>query len=259
MKAVQFHLVRLAVVICLGGAALRAAQAQELSWYNHDWDFRVGIPLWATGAKGTVGVRDREVHIDDSFTDLLDTLDFIAPLNLEIRKSRFLFFSDGAYIKTSTSGEGRGLFRDVEVDLNQKLFFDNLAIGYAVVRQPRFSLEPFAGAQLTFLEPRLSLKLPILGVERTASTSKFWVDPIVGAYLNYRFSRPAGLYVKGDAGGFDVNSRLTWQVQGGFDFPIARHFYFRLAYHYLNTDFEKGPLTYKVSVHGPQLELGARF
>jgi opacity protein-like surface antigen len=257
MKGIEFNLVWMAAVICLGVASAQAAYGQEQTQGQDGWDFRVGIPLWASGATGTVGVRNREVHIDDSFTDLLDTLDFTAALNLEIRKSRWLFFSDGFYVKTSTSGDPRGLFSGARVHLNQKLAFDDLAIGYAVVKNERFSLEPFAGAQLVYLEPQLTLDLPV--ADRTASTTKFWAEPIVGVYLNYRFSKPVGFYAKADVGGFDVSSRLTWQAEGGLDFPLGGNFYARLAYRYLNTDYEKGAVFFDAALHGPQLELGVRF
>ena len=257
MKSSEFNLVYLAALICLGALSVEAAYAQEQTQDKDGWDVRVGLPLWASGATGTVGVRNRAVHIDDSFTDIFDTLDFTAALNLEVRKSRWLFFAEGFYVKISTSGEPRGSFSGAQVELDQKLAFGDLAIGYALVKNERFSLEPFAGAQLTWLEPKLTLNLPI--ADRTDSTSKFWADPIVGLYLNYRFSKPVGFYAKADVGGFDISSRLTWQVEGGFDFPIARHFYARLAYHYLSTDYEKGNVFYDVATHGPQIELGARF
>lgn len=256
MKGLEGNLVRLAAVICFGALSLRA-YAQAPAQDKDAWYFRIGIPIWASGVNGTLGVREREVHVDKSFSDVLDTLDFAAALNLEIRKSRWLFFSDGIYEKISTSGDPRGRFSGAQVDLNAKLLFNDLAIGYAVVKTERFTLEPFAGAQLVYLAPDLRLQLPV--ADRSASTSKFWADPIVGVYANYRFSKPVGFYAKADVGGFDVSSRLTWQVEGGFDFPIASHFYARLAYRYLQTDYEKGGLKADITLKGPQLEVGARF
>ena len=257
IRGIGFDLACMASIIFFGALSVQPVHGQEQSQDTDGWDFRIGFPFWASGTKGTVGVRNREVHIDDSFSDLLDTLDFILPINLEIRKSRFLFFSDGFYLKTSESGEPRGLFSGAQVQLEQKSVFDDLAIGYAVVKTGCFSVEPFAGAQLVYLEPKLTLDLPV--TDRTASASKFWADPIVGAYLNFRISKLLGLYAKGDVGGFDVSSRLTWQVEGGLDLAIATHFYARLAYRYMDNDYEKGQIYYNVAIQGPQLELGLRF
>jgi hypothetical protein len=242
-------------IACLGAPATQDTQEQAPNNQNA-WDFRIGFPLWAPGIHGTVGVDHREVHIDEDFWHLLDTLDFLSTLNLEIRKDRFLFFEDGMYLKSSTSGEPRGLFSGATVDVNMKTTFHDLALGYALVKTECFSVEPFAGAQLAWVNPDLTLQLPV--ADRSASTSKFWADPIVGSYLHW-FSKPVGLYVKGDAGGFGVNAKLTWQIEGGLDLPFAKHGYARLAYRYLSTDYEKGRLLADFSVSGPQLEVGVRF
>src|SRR5262249_18433725 len=144
MKAIQLKRFRLTVIICLGASLAQAAYAQEQAPNKDAWEFRIGLPVWAAGAKGTVGIDGREAHVNDDFWDLLDTLDFTASLNLEIRKSRFLFFLDGLYYKTSTTGEPRGLFGEARVDVDQKLTFNDVAIGYALVKTECFSLEAFA-------------------------------------------------------------------------------------------------------------------
>ena len=266
IRGIGFNLACMASMICFGALSVEAVHGQEQTQQTQSdqeqtqdtdgWDFRIGFPLWAPWTKGTVGVRNRQVHIDDSLSDLKDSLDFIMPLNVEIRKSRFLFFSDGFYLKTSESGEPRGLFSGAQVQLENKTVFDDLAIGYAVVKTACFSVEPFAGAQLVYLEPKLTLDLPV--TDRSASASKFWADPIVGVYLHYRINKLFGLYTKGDVGGFDVSSKLTWQIEGGLDFSIS-YFYARLAYRYLDNDYQKGQIYYNVNIQGPQLELGVRF
>jgi hypothetical protein len=194
--------------------------AQEQTQDKDGWDFRIGCRSDFGHQRHGRRSQTRS-HGDDSFIDVLDILDFTSSLNLEVRKGRFLFFSEGLYLKTSTDGAPRGLFSGGNVAYDQKLAFDDLAVGYAVVKNDCFSLEAFAGAQLVYLEPKLTLSLPI--ADRTASTSKFWADPIVGVYLNYRFHKVLGFYTKGDVGGFDVSSRLTWQVEGGLDWAICRN------------------------------------
>jgi hypothetical protein len=77
--------------------------------------------------------------------------------------------------------------------------------------------------------------------------------------LNYPFCKSIGFYTKADVGGFHVSSRLTWQVEGGFEFPIASHFYGRLAYRCLASDFQRRTLTLNTVVRGPQVEVGVRF
>jgi hypothetical protein len=279
MKRIGLSLLRLDAVIACGALLTVAAYAQEqtqgtavhaqeqtqgtavhVQEQTQDkdgWNVRVGIPFWAAGTHGTIGADNREVFLDESFIDALKALDFAAALNVEVRKGPWLFFSDGYYLKITDFGEPRGQFSGAQVELDQKLMFDDLAIGYAVVKNECFSLDLFAGAQLSYVAANLSLKLPV--ADRSASATDFWADPIVGAYLNYQFSNPAGFYAKADVGGFGVSSRLTWQVEGGFHFPIARNFYARLAYRTLFTDFERGALVFDATIRGPQVEFGVRF
>src|SRR5689334_18359623 len=152
MRRLDFNHVRLAAAIALAvglvtvavthaqgqtantnGAIYVARPEQGLTTETKDWNVRVGIPFWAAGTHGTIGTSRREIHLDQSFSDTLENLDFFAALNLEIRKNRWLFFSSGEYLKISASGEPRGLFGNGgSAQLGQKLMFNDLAIGYAV-------------------------------------------------------------------------------------------------------------------------------
>jgi hypothetical protein len=259
MKKTLFNLLRLTAVVALGLLPAGTASAQEQTNDIDGWSFRVGIPLWAAGTHGTIGAHDREVHLNESFEDALEALDFTAALNVEVRRCRWLFFLDGDYYKFSDTGEPRGLFSGIpaQVSLDQKVTFNDVALGYAVVKNECLSLELFAGAQLSYSASDLTVQFPVAAP--TASASRFWADPIVGAYFNYPFSKLVGFYTKADVGGFDVSSRLTWQVEGGFDFPIARHFYARLAYRCLSMDFHHGGLEFNAIMRGPQIEFGVRF
>jgi hypothetical protein len=259
MKRIQFNLIGLAPVIALALLSARTAYAQEQTQDIDGWSFRIGIPLWAAGTHGTIGAQNREVHLNESFEDALEALDFTAALNVEVRRCRWLFFLDGDYYKFSDTGEPRGLFSGIpaQVSLDQKITFNDVALGYAVVKNECLSLELFAGAQLSYSASDLTVQFP--AAAPTASASRFWADPIVGAYFNYRFSKPVGFYTKGDVGGFDLSSRLTWQVEAGFDFPIAQHFYFRLAYRCLSMDYNHRGLEFNAIMRGPQIEFGVRF
>ena len=72
---------------------------------------RFGLPLWAFSMKGDVAIRDElhladhggrtGGHVDKDFFDFFDQLDFVAPLSVDLRKSRFYFHTEAIYVKTS--------------------------------------------------------------------------------------------------------------------------------------------------------------
>jgi hypothetical protein len=222
-----------------------------------DWDIHVGLPLWAYGIKGTLGIDDNDVERDEDFIDILDDLDFAAGLNLEFRKSRWLFFANSAYAKTSTEGEPGGLLSGLvsEVEVTQKEFDSDFGLGYDVLPGGNFSLEPFVGGRVTYVEAELEVDSP---GEPSFSRSTAWADPIFGGIATFRFG-PFALFAEADIGGFGVSSDLTWQVHGGVELNILRWPYLRLSYRHQETEFENGSFTFDIQKSGPQLELGLRF
>lgn len=223
------------------------------------WDVRLGFPLWFTGMDATLGVRNRSAEIDESFTDVFDVLDFMIPLNLEARKSRWLLFADGAYMKFSTNGEPRELLTGLlaNVDVTSRQIGGNFGLGYAVVKTDPCVLELYVGGRYIYVDNDLSIELPL--TDRQFSESKFWIDPIIGLRTQFALADWCALYIKGDVGGFAIASDLTWKVEGGFEFDVSEHFYLRLAYRHLSTDFEDDGFTFDVNMGGPLLELGFRF
>ena len=222
-------------------------------------ELRFGLPLWASGAEGTVDVLGREAEVDDDFCDIVDALEFTAALNFECRKSRWLFFANGLYLETSRDAEPQGpllgTFGSLEIE--QKQAGGDFGLGYGILQQEQFLLELYGGGRATYLEAELEIQVGAFQTE--FSDSKFWLDPIVGLYATYRFSEPVGLYAKGDIGGFGVSADLTWRVEGGFDFQLTEHTYFRLAYRYLSMDYKDDGFTFDVDTSGPLLEFGLRF
>src|SRR5689334_20046464 len=104
-----FHLLGLTCLLAgLDLAAWGTTDADLTSTNSNGWDVRLGVPIWVAGVKGTVGVLGREGHIDKSFSDIADVLDFTIALNLEVRKNRWVFLTDSLYLKTSTSGQPEG-------------------------------------------------------------------------------------------------------------------------------------------------------
>ncbi len=247
------------VFILLTCALPLCAASSEEAPSAHDWDVRIGFPFWGAGLDGTVGVRDREARVDEDFTDVFDILDFFAPLNIEARRGRGLFFANGLYVKTSTDAEPGGLLSGLidEVELEQKQVLLDFGVGYNLIPQRPFSLEAFVGGRLQYLDTEISADLP--GSSTSLSDSKTWVDPIIGLIARYRFNPTFVLYAEADVGGFGVSSDLTWQAQGGLEWNIARHLYLRGGYRHLDTDFGDDDFEYNLEQSGPLLEIGLRF
>ena len=235
-------------------AAAPPAEATDL------WDVQIGFPLWAPSLEGEIGVRGRSANVDVDFDDIWDSLDFMFPLNIEVRYCHhWLFFANTLYTENSVDGEpGRvlGAVGVSEVQLKEKDILSDFGIGYNLFPYKAVRLEPFLGGRLVSLDAELEFNVP--GPNPEFSDSKTWVDPIIGAYLKVPAGRVFALFAEADVGGFSVSSDITWQAQGGVEFSL-KHFYSRLTYRHLEIDYEDGGFIYDVKMSGPQLEIGFRF
>lgn len=234
---------------------------------------RFGLPLWAFSMNGDIAIGEHEGvdaahpgrtggHVDKKFWDFFDQLDFVAPLSIDLRKSRFYFHTEAIYVKTTEGLEPSGAFAGSRATgtLTTKLVMGGVNFGYELVRQPSYTLTAFAGGRMTYVDAAINIKAPGLGVSASASKSKFIGDPVIGLYGTWDFSRCLGVYVKGDVGGFGlIGDHFTWQAEPGFEWRISPHTYLQLEWRWLSTDFDKGSLKYDMRLMGPQAEFGWRF
>ena len=220
------------------------------------WEFRLGLPGWISGLKGDAGVRGRVAPVDAPFGDIAPAIDMAAAFSFEARKGRWGILTSGIYMNLSDVASPPGPLAD-EVHLGLKQLMLDGAVSYAVVDNERGSLELLAGARYNYMQCDLSIIGTNLTFARDGSTS--WVDPYVGMLGRAKLTDSITLVGKGDIGGFDVGSSLTWQLYGGLEFQLARSCYLGVGYRYISVDYSSGGFTYDMATSGPQIELGFNF
>lgn len=222
---------------------------------------RIGIPLWAPSLNGDITIGQHQGHIHKDFSSFFDRVDFIAPLNIELRKSRFYFSANGFYMKTSQGFEPRGIFAapGASGNLTLRQATGAIDLGYELVRQPCYSLTAYAGARMAYLKPDLTISSA--GFSTSRSTTRFYGDPIIGLYGTYQFLNWLGIYVKGDVGGFGLlNDHLTWAVTPAVEFRPLQHMYVRAGWEWLGLDVvNRNNFNFDATLGGPMVELGWRF
>jgi hypothetical protein len=235
------------------------AETEKGSRPRDAWDVHLGFPLWAVGLESEVTIGDRGAKVDKDFWDVFNVLDLIIPLNVEVRKSGWLFFANNLYTKTSSGAEPRGALAGLvsNAELVNKTYNVQFGLGYDVIPHGPVSLEPYVGGRVVSMKATISADLPL--AERERSKTETWADPIVGLFFRYPTDKPLFLFFEGDIGGFGVSSDFTWQVNGGAEWDIGRWCYLRGTYRYFQTDFENGPNEFKLKMSGPQLEFGFHF
>jgi hypothetical protein len=250
----------LAVALLLAGTASVARAADD----DPDaWHVRITPYAWAPGIYGDVTVLGVNSEVDSSFLDLLEETDTLVGLagRLEVTKGRFGVFGDVFYAKTKIEGAGR-----TDLDVTTRMWFIEFGGQFRVLdttsdRVPGLTLDVYGGGRYSYLE----LDLDTAGAA-SASESKDWVDPIVGARVGVHFSEHVFLLFAGDVGGFGVGSDFAWSVTGLFGYKWqsgTTEMAILAGYKALGQDYEtgSGPQRFRwdAVMHGPVLGFTVRF
>ncbi|MBP2444539.1 hypothetical protein [Rhizobium leguminosarum] len=213
------------------------------------WSFAFSPYLWISGITGDTGVFGLpEVHIDESFGDVLKDIDIGFMGAGEARYGDFSIITDISYARiTSDSATPRGVFAD-SVSLKQETFTAMLGVGYTIVEDQNARLDAVVAAKLWWTETTLSFGGgPLGGVSHRDDAT--WVDGLVG--FRGMYSITPEVYLTGSAligaGGAD----LDWDVMAGIGYRWKESMSAVAGYRALGVDYSNGSLTNDTVQHGP--------
>jgi hypothetical protein len=234
------------------------------------WEVRIGVPLWLPTISGEYTIRGVTSSLDFDSRDDLSSLDGFFSLSIYVRYQRWEFFGEGFYIDTSDDVEVPRL-RSARADLSFDSGFAQGFVGYRVLDSPKGYLSLFAGARYNHMggdlqifdngDPQFPLLRLALGIPSNlqVSGSRNWVDPVVGLKGKAQLWKPIWLWVKGDVGGFGLNSGTAYAIDGGIEFQITRYFWLQTGWSYLKNDFSSGGFSNETELSGPLVQLGFSF
>jgi opacity protein-like surface antigen len=251
------------VLSCLLFIAAGHASAQSRPG---DWHFEFTPYLWAAAMKGDIQTAVLpKTSVDESFTDILDVLDFGAMAAFEARKNRWGLLLDAIYLKTSQGGSASrtgpgGATLTVNAELEMKQTILSAAAAYRVV-DVRTLIDLIGGVRYNKMKADASLEASLFGQTGFASRSgdKDWVDPYVGVRVQHMLSDRWTLAGYADYGGFGAGSDVTYQLIAGADYKFSKSVSGKLGYRYLKVDYDKDNFLYDATIQGPYLGVAIRF
>lgn len=221
------------------------------------WTFSVSPYFWAAGITGDTGVFGLpEVHVDESFGDILSDLDFAFMAAGDARYDRFSIVTDIAYVRVTTdSATPRGVLAD-EVDLKQETFTAMIGAGYSVIDDPQGRLDVIGGVKIWYTETTISFAGgPLGGVSGTDDAT--WVDAMAG--VRGMYSITPSVYLTGwgliGAGGAD----LDWDVMAAIGYKWNDAISAVAGYRALGVNYSDDTLTNDIVEHGPILGVVFHF
>ncbi|MEK1898547.1 MAG: DUF481 domain-containing protein [Rhizobium sp.] len=221
------------------------------------WTFSISPYFWAAGITGDTGVFGLpEVHVDESFGDILSDIDFGFMAAGDARYDRFSIVTDIIYARITTdSATPRGIFAD-EVDLKTETFTAMIGAGYSVIDEPQGRLDVIGGVKIWYTETTISFSGgPLGGVSGTDDAT--WVDAMAG--VRGMYSITPSIYFTGwgliGAGGAD----LDWDVMAAIGYKWNDTISAIAGYRALGVNYSDDTLTNDIVEHGPILGVVFHF
>jgi hypothetical protein len=254
---------RLKVVPCVVGllsllAAVPVALAQGAP--PNQWQFVIEPYLMFPHITGTIGAGPLpDVSLDESPSDLFKHLQMGAMLYVEAHDNSWTITSDLLYSNIAETAPSRPIISYARVDLKQLIWEPDLLFRLS----PWFELG--AGADLTSLKTGINLTLntPMGTLFKAGSLSTTWVDPTIVARATIPLSARWHLIARGNVGGFDVNSKFTWQAQLYAAYMISDLMMFSFGYRALGDDYDQGTgnrrFLYNTTMFGPVVRFAFTF
>lgn len=223
-------------------------QAQE-------WTFSIEPYLLAASIDGDAGMgRITGAPVDVPFSQILETLDIGAMLHFE-----------------GHSANGWGFALDYGfMDLSDDIFGERGGIVDTRVRQgtleglllrqsgnPATGLEYFAGFRWWDNDVDVVINPAVLPGDVVRKVDASWIDLIIGARWTHQLNNRWSLMLRGDVGGFGVESDFTSSFAVGAVYEFSQHYALDLQYKALWVDFEDGSpgqsgyFSYDTVTHGP--------
>ncbi len=96
-------------------------------------------------------------------------------------------------------------------------------------------------------------------LNQTPQVSVDWIDPFIGVVYTSTLSSRIQLSLRGDAGGFGIESDLAVNAEAMLRYQFGDTFSFKFGYRYLKVKFDDSSLVYDISLDGLLFGLGIAF
>lgn len=225
------------------------------------WIFQVTPYAWAAGMKGDVSPfrRAPTIHVEKSFSDILDDLNIAGFVNFWARNDRFVLSGDVMYvniIESATTGP-LPIIGAIGGGYDTAQFAATLQAGYRLYDRPQVTFDLMGGARYWHLWNDLNVH----AVGRTVRVeSRFgWLDPVLGARAHYHINDKFSVLAQGDFGGFGVGSDFTWQALATMNYSFNDKFTLSAGYKILSVDYDRGGRVFDTTLSGPVLGVTFQF
>ena len=214
--------------------------------------------FWAPSISGRTSTLPPlpATDIDESFTDVIKDFDGGIMGSAELRYGRWGLLTDLMWSQVSPGGTLPG---GATVGLRSRSLTVQGDLLYRIYQDETVLLDIGPGLRFWNLDNKLDISGGILPGTIKISEGESWFDPVIAGRAKIRVTGPWSFSVLGDIGGFDVGSKLTYQVVGLVNYELNQNWEFHAGYRILSVDYDRGGFLYDVRQYGPMLGATYRF
>ena len=256
-------LIALTTVVCTLGALSSTAHAQSPQSTEKDWSFRLAPYVWATALNGDTGVDGLDTHVNASMGEVIEHVDGGAMFTAEARYQRWGLVTDFIYADIADRKfYDHGLVEQVKLQVNQYIWSE--AVAYRAIESGKSWFDVLAGFRLMSMDQTLSVKArdPFAhdgDISVKDSLDRTWVDPIIGIRSAVEIADGWAIRTEGDIGGFDANSKFTWQAFAALGYDLSDSTRILAGYRGLGYNHDRDGFTYDAVMYGPMVGAGIGF
>ncbi len=249
----------LLALAALSPATLRAADGDPDGFH-----WMLAPYLLAANIDGDVTAgRATDVPVEVSTQDIFSHLDMGGMLHGELWYRRWGLLAEVVGMRlTDSVASGRpyaggGVTADVELT---EMVYEAVAARRFLL-EDGLTLDALAGVRVWDLSTTIDLSGAY--VERGIAADETWVDPLVGARLNWPFATAWTTSARADVGGFGVGSKVSINLSADVGYAVASWCTVAVGYKALWVDYDNGgdgdasTFVYDVVTHG--LRVGVAF
>ncbi|MES1198638.1 MAG: hypothetical protein ABUS48_01505 [Pseudomonadota bacterium] len=214
----------------------------------NDWQFSVTPYLWLAGLDGKFANTSAlpTIHVDESFGDILDTVQFAFTGKFEARHGPFGLLGDIEYTDVGAHQDLTGSFFS-HAEIGSKTVIGAGAIAYRFFEYGGASADVLAGARVTWANTDITLG-DAGGDVASTSTDKTWGDAYIGVRGVLPVSAHWSLSGYGDIGaGY---SDYTWQAYAAANYTFSNGVVLSGGYRVYDDDYDDDGYIYDVTESG---------
>lgn len=216
------------------------------------WKIDVASYGWFSGFRGTTATLPPlpAARVDLGFGDILENLDGAVMGLVYARRDQMILWGDLMYSRLSLD-EKFATPISTSLQLSSSTLIASGGAGWSVFDDSVWGLDLLAGARLYDVDTHAKLKIPGLGITKRGDTDETWVDPMIGTRFSVRPFDRWYLTSWAFVGGFDVGSKLSWDLFGGVGYQYDDRITLIAGYRGLGVDYARRGYVYDVVQQGP--------